>query len=299
MFCSAPSLVFNAVVDHLCFSDFQRLHAALTQGNRAACAQWDKNLRQYAHHASALFGYLLDRSHYLWAIKVGVDVQQSQLLTRVPTAGLVTPAVKDYSYEFFAVEQGQLRACYYSSHQQSFFQACRRGDCALVRAMLQHCRAGAVDTECTGYEGYRPGGIQPMDAAIRGGHTAIVACLLEFGTSVNDRSGSKSSAAEDDSHLHIAVKYARLEAAKLLIQAGADLNWRCAFQNGDTALHLAVDEGNLLMVRLLVDSGCNVHIRNDEGWTALDLAMECEQRGIRDLLLSAGGAATADGGGNY
>jgi ankyrin repeat protein len=61
------------------------------------------------------------------------------------------------------------------------------------------------------------------------------------------------------------------EAARLLIDAGADVN--AQRQNGDTALHLAAAAGNVAMIQLLADNGAKLDVRNAAGYTPLDAAM--------------------------
>jgi cytohesin len=62
-----------------------------------------------------------------------------------------------------------------------------------------------------------------------------------------------------------------MDAAKLLIEAGADVN--VARPNGETALHVAAQNGNTAMVQLLADSGAKLDAKTETGLTALDYAM--------------------------
>lgn len=61
-----------------------------------------------------------------------------------------------------------------------------------------------------------------------------------------------------------------VEAAKVLIAAGADVN--AARGNGDTALHLAAAAGNVPLIQVLADSGAKLEVKNVAGFTPLDAA---------------------------
>jgi uncharacterized protein len=62
-----------------------------------------------------------------------------------------------------------------------------------------------------------------------------------------------------------------LEATRLLLQAGADVNH--ANDTGDTALHAAAGAGLTPLIQLLADTGARVDVKNANGQTPLDLTM--------------------------
>jgi ankyrin repeat protein len=79
-----------------------------------------------------------------------------------------------------------------------------------------------------------------------------------------------------------------LAVARLLINAGADINRKC--EHGRTALHLAAAWGHLKVVQLLIENGADPTIRDDEGMTPLMIAASSKRvleanlrRVIRDL----------------
>lgn len=55
--------------------------------------------------------------------------------------------------------------------------------------------------------------------------------------------------------LHIACVYGHFELARLLIEAGADIEGKT--KNGYTALHLAAQYGHRLIIDLLLERGAN------------------------------------------
>ena len=73
-----------------------------------------------------------------------------------------------------------------------------------------------------------------------------------------------------------------LEAVKILIKAGANLNVRDK-EEGMTALMFALEgvvyEDGVEIAKALIKAGANVNIKDNEGKTALDYAnQECEYR---------------------
>ena len=56
-----------------------------------------------------------------------------------------------------------------------------------------------------------------------------------------------------------------VEVARLLINAGADINRKC--EHGRTALQIAAAWGHLDVVQLLIENGADPTIRDDEGMT--------------------------------
>lgn len=61
--------------------------------------------------------------------------------------------------------------------------------------------------------------------------------------------------------LHIAVRWGDVDAVKLLITSGVDVNKHG--EEGYTPLHYACEEGNLEIVRLLLDGGSDPYARTE------------------------------------
>lgn len=90
-----------------------------------------------------------------------------------------------------------------------------------------------------------------------------------------------------------AVKWARLEAAGVLISLGADVNARDRW--GSTALMDGVYFpkwkwacSSIEMARLLIASGADVNAKNNNGWTALMSASLNGQLQVAKALVRAG-----------
>jgi hypothetical protein len=72
-----------------------------------------------------------------------------------------------------------------------------------------------------------------------------------------------------------------IEPARLLISAGADVNYRN--HSGETALMYAVRNAQFDIIPLLLNAGAKVDLKNARGETALDLAKSLEPGGSRPM----------------
>ena len=96
--------------------------------------------------------------------------------------------------------------------------------------------------------------------------------------------------------LHYAVrKHLTIDIAKFLINNGADVNclsdelWHTSVDREysfSTPLHFAVLTGKIDFAELLMRSGANYYIRNFEGKTPLDMAVESNIAMIKVLLIN-------------
>ena len=80
-----------------------------------------------------------------------------------------------------------------------------------------------------------------------------------------------------------------VDAVKVLIQAGADVNAKS--DEGDTALHLAAFDGKLQLVRALAAGGANLDAKDAAGLTALQVV---EKQPARPPRMLVGGATDFD-----
>jgi ankyrin repeat protein len=70
--------------------------------------------------------------------------------------------------------------------------------------------------------------------------------------------------------LHSAAAARRDEVARMLIDAGADVN--ATQEGGYTPLHAAAQNGDVELIDLLLDRGARLDARTDKGETPADLA---------------------------
>lgn len=104
--------------------------------------------------------------------------------------------------------------------------------------------------------------------------------------------------------LHTAAEQGRIEMLKfLLIEKGADVN-TVGFEyclsdskalEAGPALHFAVDGDHVEAVRILIENGADVTLRDVQGRTALERAIEKEKDEVRLYLDKAGSKSLSDG----
>jgi len=108
----------------------------------------------------------------------------------------------------------------------------------------------------------------------------LEAQLEETGRDVNYRDEYTQTA------LHIAAKKDLLEAAKWLINEGADLEAKTGM--GRTPLYCAVWMDSMDVARLLISHGANVDAQKGDGWTALHSAAYFNKLQLARLLIDNG-----------
>ena len=86
-------------------------------------------------------------------------------------------------------------------------------------------------------------------------------------------------------NLKFALAQKHNEIARLLIDAGADINIRNKF--GVTALMIAVAEGSEEITRKLLDKKADLTVKTDKGMTALDIAIAKGYARIAELIKMA------------
>ena len=113
----------------------------------------------------------------------------------------------------------------------------------------------------------------PIHLATRCGNEKIVKCLLRHGANVNQIQCIEYKIAP----IHQVVKTGNTELAKLLLKNGANLNLQQ--NNGDTALHLAIQNQNSEMVNTFLTHGIpNWKLKGCSGQTSLELAKSLDYK---------------------
>jgi hypothetical protein len=91
--------------------------------------------------------------------------------------------------------------------------------------------------------------------------------------------------AKRNGRLHIAAYSNSVEAARLLIQYGEDVNSRNGV--GDTPLHVAARHNAWETADLLISSGAQARVSNDKSKTPVDIALSCGNYNLAELLVLA------------
>lgn len=147
--------------------------------------------------------------------------------------------------------------------------AVQTGDAALVRTLLsRHARVDFVDDEGRTAADYAP-------------DIFLIKWMLKFGYLVNAQDPSTESTA-----LMEAAKMGDQEAAKFLLDQGANANAQCYAKN--TALHNACNGGHLACVELLVSHGANLELRDKDQRTPLIIATIKGHLAVVEHLVAAG-----------
>jgi ankyrin repeat protein len=137
-----------------------------------------------------------------------------------------------------------------------------------------------------------PSGESPLMAALYRGHHSVVDALVELGAEVDifaaaatgrltqlKRELSKPGAARTYSYdgwtpLHLAAFFGHVEAARMLLQAGADIQSVSCNSLKNTPLHAATAGKHAAVALLLLEGGADAQVADGGGHTANRIASE-------------------------
>jgi RNA polymerase sigma factor (sigma-70 family) len=133
-----------------------------------------------------------------------------------------------------------------------------------------------------------PEGFTPLALSAHFGQIDTLQFLIAQGGDMN----AISKHAMEVTALHAALFGRRVEAARALVAAGADVTlkrggagWARA---GWTALHYCAGYGLAELIEPLVERGADINVLDDEGKSPLRVALDSAQHQIADLLLQMG-----------
>ena len=137
-------------------------------------------------------------------------------------------------------------------------------------------------------DSHSPEGFTALALAAHFGHLETLKYLISRGGNVS----AVSVHAMQVTPLHAALFGRRVEAARVLIEAGADVTPKRGGTGGPragwTALHYCAGLGFAELIELLMERGADVNAVDDEGKTPLEVAIDSDQKEIASLLISRG-----------
>ncbi|MCI3920960.1 ankyrin repeat domain-containing protein [Paenibacillus sp. TRM 82003] len=149
-----------------------------------------------------------------------------------------------------------------------------------------------------------PNGMSPLTSALYHGKQAAVEWLLDRGATVTIH---EAAALGDDitlqymlnmepslimthsfdgwTPLHLAAFFGGLEAAKLLLERGADVNAQSTNPMRNAPIHAAAAGNRTNMIELLLQHGADPNAKQNGGWTAIQQAAQhCDVATVKLLL---------------
>ena len=150
------------------------------------------------------------------------------------------------------------------------FEAAALGESSQVEELL-----AAEPGLATAFSG---DGFTALQLAAYFGHVDAVSALLGAGADLAAVSRNPMAVMP----IHAACAAGRLEPARALLDAGADVNAK--EHGGYTPLHLAAGNGNEPLTRLLLKAGADRGARLDDGGTPAELAADSGHAELAELL---------------
>jgi ankyrin repeat protein len=148
---------------------------------------------------------------------------------------------------------------------KDLFEAIRAGDSSRVAALVSADPSLAI-----------------FAAAIQGDTEAIEAALA------SNRSLVSALSTDGWTPLHLAAFFGKLEAVRLLLNKGADVNARSTNPMQNMPLHAAAAGKHTAVAKLLLDHGASPNARQHGGWTPLHAAAQNGDVEMAQALVAAG-----------
>jgi len=180
--------------------------------------------------------------------------------------------------KFLIVERSQdINARGFDDHETPLVVASRKGHAQVARVLLEHGADAGARNESGG-------DWSPLELASEVGHVGVIEVLLGHHVNVKARDMNGLTA------LHIASSGEQPEAARVLLEHGADANAKST--KGRTPLSYAIYEG-VASVLVLLEYGADTNAKDSDNRTQLHQALERGYTDIARVLLEKGADANA------
>lgn len=191
-----------------------------------------------------------------------------RLKTCATVASVVAAAFSSKEFLVSAIQYGLLDE---ESLGDAVNTAAANADNALLTALWQICpkylatnKLRTIDSDLY----YIQSSAKPLFWSIRNGHNQTTKCLLDLGVSSNEKLDSFGN----DSYLQLAVRCGNIEGIKLLISNKANVNHQNTLCQ--TALHTAAHRSDLEAMKILITYGADIELIDDKGKKALDIVTD-------------------------
>jgi len=114
---------------------------------------------------------------------------------------------------------------------------------------------------------------------------------LDVGTDINGTLVKSGRPGAGGTPLHIAVIAGQIEATKLLLEKGANINAKADDEHGGTPLHWAAFVARMDFVKVLLEAGADVNAKSKNAYTPLDAA---SHDAIANLICQHGGKTRSE-----
>jgi uncharacterized protein len=177
---------------------------------------------------------------------------------------------------------------------ETLIEAVKIGDVARVKAIIETDPALASER--------LPSGESPVMAALYRGHHQVVAVLLDAGADVDvfaaaatgrtgdlQRSLTETGAANACAYdgwtpLHLAAFFGHVDAARILLDAGADVHAVSRNSLTNTPLHAATAGKHEDVALLLLENGAKGDLVDAGGYTPLQIATQNQLRAVVERM---------------
>ena len=151
--------------------------------------------------------------------------------------------------------------------------AAKKGQLEVLKYLHQH---GANIMAHSNFNWY------PIHTAAKWGNTNILEYMINNRVPVDLKEGQ-----DDRTPFFCACERGQLDAARILLQYGADINAQS--KKGMTPLHQAAYKNEIGIIQFLIENDAELNIRNNYGQTPLDSARRGGNSEAEELISDAGG----------